>query len=136
MISEITDNIYIGDWQDAKRHRNLFNTIFTVAIDSPFKGDFYYEIEDSGNTNYNTLISAITSLYRIRVTNKSSNILVHCVAGLSRSPVVVAGYLMLRYKIQIHEAMNFITTKRPFVNPNTSLVELLVNSKELNHGHK
>lgn len=134
MISEITDNIYIGDWQDAKRHRHLFNTIFTVAIDSPFKGDFYYEIEDSENTNYNILILAITSLYRIRITNKSSNILVHCVAGLSRSPVVVAGYLMLRYKMQVYEAVNFVATKRPFINPNISLVELLVNSKELNNG--
>lgn len=135
MISEIIDNIYIGNWHDARDFSNLFIT-FTVAFDSPFKSPqgFYYKIEDSKNASYDELLSAIKSLYRIRITNKTNKILVHCVAGLSRSAVVVAGYLMLRYKMEAYESINFIKDRRTIIHPNLDLVDKLVKSKELNYG--
>lgn len=134
MISKIIDNIYIGNWQDASKYRNGFIT-FTVAYDSPFKGNFYYEIEDSKNASYSELLSAITDLYRVRTSDTDNKILVHCVSGFSRATIVVSGYLMLKYHMTVQDAIGYIKTQRDIGdNPNPGLVELLLNSKELNHG--
>lgn len=113
-----------------KKCNNVY-TIYTVAFDSPFKGDYYYYIRDGGDTDYTELLRAILNLYSIRQDN-TKKILVHCV-GYSRSTIVVAGYLMRKYKMKTHNAIDFIKTKRDIGNnPNPGLVELLLNSKELN----
>jgi len=43
---------------------------------------------------------------------KPGNILVHCQAGLSRSPAIVAAYLMRKYRWRAIEALVFVKAKR------------------------
>ena len=44
-------------------------------------------------------------------------VLVHCIAGISRSTSMVAGYLMYKYKMDPLEALNSILAKRDIANP-------------------
>ncbi|KAI8334725.1 protein-tyrosine phosphatase-like protein [Chlamydoabsidia padenii] len=50
--------------------------------------------------------------------NKDERILVHCLAGISRSPTVVAGYMMEKDHMRWKVALAKIKQNRPFVDPN------------------
>lgn len=45
-------------------------------------------------------------------------ILVHCVMGMSRSPTLVAAYLMSHHAMKDEEAIKFLVERRPIVCPN------------------
>lgn len=50
----------------------------------------------------------------------NENILVHCMAGISRSVSMVIYYLMKKNKIDYDTAFNFVKNKRTIANPNDS----------------
>jgi atypical dual specificity phosphatase len=43
---------------------------------------------------------------------------VHCFAGISRSPTIVAAYLIKSHGMNDCDALDFIKTKRPEIDPN------------------
>jgi hypothetical protein len=53
-------------------------------------------------------------------------VFVHCRAGISRSGMVVAAYLMARDGYTRDEAIELLRTKRPRVGPNPAFMELLL----------
>jgi atypical dual specificity phosphatase len=64
--------------------------------------------------------------------NGSGKILVHCSAGISRSPTVVVGYLMKRRGMRLVEALGLVIRARPQVSPNHGfLLQLKKMEKEL-----
>jgi protein-tyrosine phosphatase len=50
---------------------------------------------------------------------------VHCRAGVSRSGMVVAAYLMFKNKWGRDEALDFVRSKRPSTQPNPAFMQLL-----------
>ena len=48
------------------------------------------------------------------------NVLVHCMAGISRSVSLVVYYLMKKYHLSYKEAHSFVKSKRSIANPNES----------------
>lgn len=56
---------------------------------------------------------------------KNEGVLVHCIAGISRSVTCVVAYLMKKNKWDAHEAIEFVRSKRPVANPNTGFREQL-----------
>lgn len=52
-------------------------------------------------------------------------ILVHCSAGISRSPMVVTAYLMKRKGMMLKEALGQIIRARPQVSPNAGFLQQL-----------
>ncbi|RDB17906.1 Dual specificity protein phosphatase 19 [Hypsizygus marmoreus] len=59
---------------------------------------------------------------------KNGKILVHCSAAISRSPTIVAAYLMKKCDMSLREALGVIIRARPAVCPNSGF---LVQLKEL-----
>ncbi|KHJ45835.1 dual specificity phosphatase, catalytic domain protein [Trichuris suis] len=57
---------------------------------------------------------------------KSASVLVHCLAGYSRSPTFVVAYLMQQKKMSLQEAYRFVKQKRPCVSPNINFWGQLV----------
>lgn len=55
----------------------------------------------------------------------TGNVLVHCVAGISRSATIVIAYLMRKYGMSYFEALNYVQQKRPIVDPNPGFVKQL-----------
>lgn len=126
MINKIIDEIYIGDWHDATRNVKEFTDIYTVAFDSPFKGNHFYPlVDDIYPDNKRLLHDAISDLMSTREKNEG-RILVHCVAGFSRSVSVVAGYIIIKYNYNVVEdVLGYIKNIRPLANPVYELVKLL-----------
>lgn len=52
-------------------------------------------------------------------------VLIHCAAGVSRSPTVTAAYLMRKYRWSAADAMAHVRVSRPVVKPNRGLLKLL-----------
>jgi protein-tyrosine phosphatase len=50
---------------------------------------------------------------------------IHCYAGISRSAMVTAAYLMVHNHWTRDEAMKYLRSKRPIVSPNSAFMELL-----------
>ncbi|KAJ7685556.1 protein-tyrosine phosphatase-like protein [Mycena polygramma] len=57
--------------------------------------------------------------------NETGRIFIHCSAGISRSPTVVAAYLMKRRGMTLKEALGQIITARPQVSPNPGFLRQL-----------
>lgn len=56
---------------------------------------------------------------------KTSCVLVHCNAGISRSPSIVVAYLMCRRKMSLSEALRQVKAARPKANPNVGFLKQL-----------
>ncbi len=61
---------------------------------------------------------------------KNKNIIVHCAAGISRSPTLVIAYLMIENKWTYEEAYKFVKSRCGTIDPNKGFVKQL---KELEH---
>lgn len=64
--------------------------------------------------NYSNLDSALRS--------KNGNILVHCSAGISRSPTLVLAYMMKKNHWTLEEAFDKMRKLRQIVDPNVSFI--------------
>ncbi|KAL5535109.1 hypothetical protein ACEPAF_3202 [Sanghuangporus sanghuang] len=58
---------------------------------------------------------------KLNQTRKEKKILVHCSAAVSRSPSIVAAYLMSEHNMSLKESLGRIVRARPAVNPNPGL---------------
>lgn len=56
---------------------------------------------------------------------RHTNVLVHCMAGVSRSATIVIAYLMKKHRLTVKEARSIVESKRPFINPNSGFVKQL-----------
>eukprot|EP00730_Choanoeca_flexa_P014007 TRINITY_DN5962_c0_g1_i2.p1 TRINITY_DN5962_c0_g1~~TRINITY_DN5962_c0_g1_i2.p1 ORF type:complete len:391 (+),score=55.00 TRINITY_DN5962_c0_g1_i2:170-1342(+) len=52
-------------------------------------------------------------------------VLVHCSAGISRSPTVAIAYLMIYHHMTMNAAMQLVTDKRPVISPNLAFLGVL-----------
>jgi protein-tyrosine phosphatase len=55
----------------------------------------------------------------------NKNVIVHCAAGMSRSPTLVIAYFMIENRWSYEETINFVKKKRPIVEPNIGFVKQL-----------
>ncbi|TFK38299.1 protein-tyrosine phosphatase-like protein, partial [Crucibulum laeve] len=61
---------------------------------------------------------------------RGGNILVHCSAGISRSPTVVTAYLMTRHQMTLRDALGLIVGARPSTCPNPGFLAQLKDMEE------
>lgn len=57
-------------------------------------------------------------------------ILVHCMAGMSRSSTLLANYLMKKYNISAMSVLDVMKKRRPIVRPNSGFIHQLVLQQE------
>ncbi|KRY77059.1 Dual specificity protein phosphatase 19 [Trichinella pseudospiralis] len=56
---------------------------------------------------------------------QNGRVLVHCNAGVSRSPTIVVAYLMKRENYTLENALSFVRAKRPCIRPNNGFMKQL-----------
>jgi protein-tyrosine phosphatase len=85
-----------------------------------------YRIADSPHEDiHEILLNAIDKIEQYRV--EGHRVLVHCHAGISRSPSVVLAYLMKWNQLTLYDAWNMVFLKRPIIRPNSGFSKTLLN---------
>lgn len=130
--NQIIPGLYLGAASDAAQKKELqklgITHILSCAKELPplYPDDFTYmhlNLEDRDWEN----IERYFDISRIFIKQglKRGNILVHCMAGVSRSTTIVAAYLMSNNGLSVQTALKHIKTKRPRINPNQGFIQQL-----------
>ena len=137
--NHIIDHIFLGTEQCATEqaylHKNSIRRVLVVGdqIGMPFERDPYFTylripLHDESTANIRQHFEECFAFIEKRVTefgDDAGNVLVHCVAGMSRSPTIVIAYIMNKYGLPFVEAFNFVKQRRPIVQPNPGFVQQL-----------
>ena len=104
---------------------NITNIISVLAGYQPqYPESFQYLTVHSLDSPSSNLEPVFNECYDF-INQANGNVLIHCMAGKSRSVTIGASYLMQRYDHTVDEAMQRIVTIRPSSNPNPGFIEQL-----------
>ena len=130
-MERISQGIYLGDMTDAVDKQHLFRNGITATLNVASIGHHYTHdgilvshiplVDGPGNELWE-LEGAILALQQLR--QEGHTVLVHCLAGVSRSPTVIACYMAISLGCTFEEAINFIQKVRSIVDPHKALIEL------------
>ena len=132
-MNEIIDGIYIGDIYSASNYNNLKkNNIKSivccvVGIDDLYPKYIDYlnlDLIDNCDENIIRVFDESNKFIENNVKD-NKNILIHCIAGVSRSVTLLAAYLIKNYDYTPEKALEVIREKRNIANPNESFMKQL-----------
>ena len=123
MITYVTDEIAIGDSQDARGiTQDKFDAALCVAIDLDICDKVDPEVRsynvrrhkvglyDGPGNHVLTFVSAVLLLEAL--VNQGKRVLVHCHAGQSRSPMVAAAWVAYKGRSSLDDALEQIMATR------------------------
>ena len=122
-MDEIIDNLWLGNYDSSSNVSMLKNkgikkvlTVMDYFGGPKYDKDFThkrFEIEDNCRQNIIQYFGECLNFIK-----GNEKILVHCLAGISRSATIVIAYLMWTQHLKYKEALEKVKEKRPLVGPN------------------
>ena len=125
--TKILDFLYLGSQDNALCQQSLeklgITYVLNVSITCP-KAEFIMDANflripiNDGHTA--KIISYFEVAYKFIEKCRKANkkVLIHCLAGISRSPTLAISYLMKYMRIKSEEAFKFVKDKRSSISPN------------------
>ncbi|XP_055312819.1 mucin-5AC [Sitodiplosis mosellana] len=124
-MNKVLPGLYVGNYRDSKDQQQLekFNITHIIAIhDSPRRliRDKHYlcimasDTPDQNLSQYFSVCNDFIHAARLR----DGNVLIHCLAGMSRSVTVAVAYIMSVTQLSWKEALKVVRTGRSVANPN------------------
>jgi protein-tyrosine phosphatase len=128
-LSEIIHNIYIGPWYLVQKKEILLEHGITHIVNvselkNSFPYDFIYlkiDFPDDEETNISQYFTKVSRFIHNAYLNRGK-ILIHCFAGLSRSPTLMIAYLIQKRKYDLEQAFQLVKEKRPDVDINENFM--------------
>ena len=125
-MHEIEEGLFLGSLVAAKNQDLLRRNGIThvVSLLDTFRNVeshnylIYHRIEITDSPSSDILRHMPDAISFISDALKKGRILVHCAAGVSRSPSVIIGYIMVKHKFSFEEAKEFVRKKRGCIWPN------------------
>jgi dual specificity MAP kinase phosphatase len=133
-MTEILDGLFIGSESNAQNLDELSSEdiryIVNVTSHVPLyhSDQFHYYHIPADDTQKQNLLDYFDQAYTF-ISNAIENnekVLVHCVAGISRSPAIVISFLMRYAHMNMNDAYEFVKTKRSIVSPNLNFMGQLL----------
>lgn len=143
-INEIVPNLYLGDFASAANRETLREQGFThiitaiLGVDEMYPDDFKYLILPLRDVRSEDIFSVFPDSYTFirEALNEGGKVLVHCMAGASRSATIVAAYLVKEFGLTAEQSIDFLQNKRNVVKPNSGFKQQLQNYDAVVHGKK
>lgn len=119
MENKILDNLFLGSFLDANSSFEKYDIIIKLNeewyYNTPPAGKIYHKVfpdrEKVSEYLIDEIVETIESNY-----NEGKNILIHCFAGISRSPMITAAFLIKRGICNIENYEEFLVDKRDIVS--------------------
>ncbi|XP_072481637.1 dual specificity protein phosphatase 4 [Notamacropus eugenii] len=131
---EILPFLYLGSAQHAARRDTLdalgITALLNVSLDCPnhFEAHYQYKcipVEDNHKADIGSwFMDAIEFIDSIQA--RQGRVLVHCQAGISRSATICLAYLMMKKKVRLEVAFEFVKQRRSIISPNFSFMGQLL----------
>ncbi|VDP51680.1 unnamed protein product [Schistosoma mattheei] len=125
-ISRIFPFLYLGNEYDGQSEKILdkhgIDSILNVTIKTPFLDESRFNCcrlpaNDSHSQDLRSYFtSAFQFIEEVRCSGKT--VLVHCQAGVSRSPALIIAYLMNYSSLSLSDAYQYVKSKRSVIAPN------------------
>lgn len=149
IMNEIVPNLYLGNEIDAKDLEKLKQNNIYYILNVTKNIQFYCDheinnfvckriaVDDMTNQNLKQHFDEAIKFIDEGIDN-NKKVLVHCQAGISRSPTIVIAYLMYKYNLSMNDAYSKVKDIRPIVAPNLIFMSQLMdyeaklNAKESN----
>ena len=118
--------LFLSNYEDAQDEPLLLKHGITQIInlsccDSLSKLPvLYLPISDDENANIGICLDLA-----IPFIESGEKTLVHCLAGISRSPTIIIGYLVEKCEMTLQEAYDHVKTKKRFIHPNDGFAQQL-----------
>jgi len=131
--TEICKGVWIGNFASATNKYELQRLGITHIVVAAYglwevyPGDFKYKRIDVIDSNYSSMTKYFADVadYIHELVTSERKVLVHCVAGVSRSATLVAAYLILTQGYTADDAVTVIRRSRPQVQPNEAFMSQL-----------
>ena len=123
-MDEIIPNLYLGNIASSKNTAKLKELGIKKILSVIESNAPSYKKEDNFNHKvisvYDTVRENIVQYFGecLNFIKGEEKVLVHCMAGASRSAAVVIAYIMWNQKKELYEAYNLVKEKRSMIFPN------------------
>lgn len=148
MFAEIIPGLlYLGDYEaaadvDAMRERNIRMVVNAASAELPcfFEGCDEWPIDylrislDDDPTEPVLPYSVALQDFISRASERGCAVLVHCVAGVSRSATLVLIYLLKHENMTLRDALDLVLAAKPDVLPNAGFIRQLASLEKRIHG--
>ena len=123
-MDEIIENLYLGGYGAAQDIQQLKEkgikkvlSVMELSASPTFNSNEFKQLKfDINDIETQNIIHIYGEC--LKFIKGDDKILVHCMAGASRSATIVIAYLMWTKKWKFDEAFNFVKSKRQIVYPN------------------
>lgn len=134
MISMITSCLFISDLKSACDGVELQRAGITHVINLSGRQNFYpvpvvvmnIDLDDHPSSRIDRHFESTNKFIELAC-QQGGRVLVHCMAGISRSSTIVASYLMYRYGFSPSKTLAFIRDRRAVICPNEGFRDQLNN---------
>eukprot|EP00897_Mesotaenium_endlicherianum_P006525 jgi/Mesen1/5900/ME000003S06924 len=129
----VEPGLYLGAWGAAQDKAGLeeknVTHVLTVASGlgkAPHLDTFTYTIISIEDTSFTNISKHFETCFEvIDAGREAGGVLVHCMAGVSRSATVVVAYLMRTHGWPLQKALEHVKRCRPVVHPNEGFLRQL-----------
>lgn len=131
-MTKITDNIFltgVGGMTRENFRKNHIDFVLNITTEAPFWEDIEsmrLPLDDDANANIMPFLDIAVDRMHEVITKKNAHVLVHCVAGVSRSATIVIAYLMKYKRMDLKTAFNYCYQLRPVIRPNNGFMSQLI----------
>ena len=129
--TQVLPHLYLGNMRDASNMailaklniRFILNVTAKPRMDSLPPG-FQYKHLEAADNGFQNLRQFFEEAFSFIDEAKKANtgVLVHCQAGISRSPTIAVAYLMKQYLMGMADAYKFVKTRRSIISPNLNFM--------------
>lgn len=124
-VSQILPNLFLGNRNAAKEfpcdvmvsamEEDEYEDY--LVVDRPNVEWHRFLVEDSNEFEISEIFGSVHSILQSAL-KQNRRVLVHCVGGISRSPTLVAAFLMMEHGWTRRQAIEFISKRRLGICPN------------------